>query len=154
MWFPCTSTLRFEWVISKLPDSSRHTPTAYCRGEFDFCYGPPNASPIIGCVLTLRIMIPDWELDVVSATPAGGTLWSDVTGLACADTAIALLEIICGPLASPLLAADHTIIARPKLGETRKNKHMRATGLMLDLERREGDVCLASLKETLSGREI
>jgi hypothetical protein len=70
MWFPCTSTLRFEWVISKLPDSSRHTPTPYCRGEFDFCYGPPNASPIIGCVLTLRIMIPDWELDVVSATPA------------------------------------------------------------------------------------
>jgi len=36
MWFPCTSTLRFEWVISKLPDSSRHTPTPYCRGEFDF----------------------------------------------------------------------------------------------------------------------
>jgi hypothetical protein len=99
-------------------------------------------------------MIPDWELDVVSATSAGGTLWSDVTGLACADTAIALLGIISGPLASPLLAADHTIIARPKLGKTRKNKHMRATGLMLDLERREGDVCLASLKEALSGREI
>jgi len=101
----------------------------------------------------LRIIRPDWEFYAVLETSAAGTLWSDVTGFACADTESALLEIISGPLASPLLAADHTIIARTKLGRTRK-KNMRATVLMLDLERREGDVCLVSLKGTLSGLEI